>query len=292
MPAKLFRHKFQSAIADGADATLVRPQANWNGDDHDLRLGGRTVTAATDTIVTTDELSLIKYNRSSAIAVSIAAPDANNFQPGWLTFLRNIGVGLVTITPPGGTTINLGVGAKPSMSLRTAEDAVLISDGTNFDGLIRSGSLFSRPGQIPGTQLNDNAQLGNVGEFSSLTTGTIGLVTDQPTSTNFTNLGPGDWDLDGSITFSSSAASTTYINYLTGYFSINQYGPGVSAQFAVPMFGYRPFLYVGSITKALPTTRVLVPAGSSSAVFVAAQAGFAAGGLINFVGSVSARRVR
>ena len=158
MVAKIIRHKFQSAVADGADTTLVRPSA-WNGDAHDLRLGGRMVTAATDTIVTTDELSLIKYNRSSAITASIAAPDANNFVNGWLTFLRNIGAGLVTITPPGPVSIaaspmpttNRGVASRavtsaelPSVSITTASSDRWPGPPTAGHAGCRSGSPNGR----------------------------------------------------------------------------------------------------------------------------------------------------
>jgi hypothetical protein len=293
MVAKIFKHKFQSAIADGADATLVRPQANWNLDDHDWRFGSRTVTAATDAIVNADEMSLIKYNRSSAIAVSIASPDANNFVPGWLTFVRNIGVGLVTITAAGTAVFNRGLDSSSFLYLRQGEDAFIISDGTNYDAIVRSGSLFNRRGQIPGTTGNDNAATGNVGNTLSASNGPFGLTSNVITSTNAFSLGPGDWDCDATMSFSTVSGNepNTYVDYITGFFNLDTYGQGYGQQqFAVPLFHSQPFLFINSLGFVLPTARVLVPVGATSGVFMAAQAGFA--GPLQFTWYASYRRVR
>jgi hypothetical protein len=293
MAVKSFKHKFQSGIADGADATLVRPQANWNLDDHDWRFGGRTVTAATDVIVNADEMSLIKYNRASAIAVSVASPDANNFVPGWLTLVRNVGVGLVTLTSAGTTLFIRGLDSSNYLYLHQGEDAILISDGTNFDAIVRSGSLFNRRGQIPGTTTTDFAAAGNVGQSFGNNGGPYGLTSQTGTSVNLFTLGPGDWDIDGSMWFSTVSGNepNTYIDYVTGYFSLDSYGqPSGPPQFAMPLFHNRPFLYLSLIVKALPTARVLVPVGATSGVFIAATAGFV--GVLQFSFSATARRVR
>ncbi|PWT90377.1 MAG: hypothetical protein C5B54_07290 [Acidobacteria bacterium] len=99
------RHKFHSMVADGADATLVRP-SNWN-DDHDLWLGHRSVTAAGDTITHDDHLSLIEYNNAGGVNVSIAPPNPPTAMPlGWFVRLRNIGMGVVILTGTGGANVN------------------------------------------------------------------------------------------------------------------------------------------------------------------------------------------
>lgn len=133
MTAKSLKHKFQSVVVDAGTAGEISPN-DWN-DDHDLRLGGRTVTAATDTIVTGDELSLIKYNSASAIAVALAAPGGANFPSGWTTFLRNAGAGAVTITVTGATVNGAG-----TLVLNSGNGATLFSDGTNYDAIVSAVS--------------------------------------------------------------------------------------------------------------------------------------------------------
>lgn len=129
MTAKSLKHKFQSAVVDAGTAGEISPN-DWN-DDHDLRLGGRTVTITTDTIVTGDELSLIKYNNATGVAVALAAPGGANFPAGWTTFLRNAGAGAVTITVTG-ATVNGG----STLILNTGNGATLFSDGTNYDAIV------------------------------------------------------------------------------------------------------------------------------------------------------------
>jgi len=103
--AKSIKHKFQSSVTDGTDATLVRP-SNWN-DDHDFWLGFRAVTSTTDTIVHADHFSLITYNNGSGVAVTLPAPSGGNMPLGWKVTLRNINSsGNVSFTLTGGATIN------------------------------------------------------------------------------------------------------------------------------------------------------------------------------------------
>src|SRR5215510_5082331 len=120
--AKSLKHRFVSGVADGADATLMRP-SNWN-DDHDFWLGIRSVTGTTDTIVNTDALSLVTYNQAGAVAVSIGqAGTGGNFPSGWVVYIRNRGLGTVTITP---TTSTINEAA--TFALQQNDYAVLISD--------------------------------------------------------------------------------------------------------------------------------------------------------------------
>jgi len=133
MTAKSLRHKFISAIADGADATLVRPQANWN-DEHNLWLGGRSVTGTTDTLADSDHLSLVKYTNAGSIAVTLPQAGASSqFIAGWTAFIRNVGTGDVTITPTTST-----INAASTLLLHAGQGALLFSDGTNYDAIINA----------------------------------------------------------------------------------------------------------------------------------------------------------
>lgn len=102
---KSLRHKFVSGIADGADATVARP-SNWN-DDHDLWLGARGYGGPTaDAITNADHLSWVIYYGTNDYAAQIGPPTSSNFPLGWTTTLKNIGTGIVTLTPTGGATFN------------------------------------------------------------------------------------------------------------------------------------------------------------------------------------------
>jgi hypothetical protein len=292
MVAKLIRHKFQSAVADGTDATKVRP-SNWNGDAHDWRLGGRTYSTAggTDTIVAADEQSLIRYNCTSTPAVQITGA----LPSGWMTFIRNVGPATAVVAPISGQ-INPGSGYVANFILRVGEDAIIISDGTNYDAIVRSGSIFSRAGQIPGITTGTNASVGNVGEYFSNSTAAIGLSpSDTGTSTNLLTLTAGDWDLDGNVTFlvgTPGQESNCYINYVLAWITLgsglNLTIPGTQTVWVG--YGNRPFIYVASIVLPLPTVRLKISSGSAT-VFIGAQAGYT-GNNVRFSCQMTARRNR
>lgn len=127
MPKSLV-HKFVSAVADGADATVVRP-SNWNA-DHNFWLGTRAVTTTSDTIAHSDHLSLVTYNNASAIAVSLPAPASGNMPLGWKTTLKNIGAGVATVTGTGGATIQISGTANASYALNSGDALEILSIGT------------------------------------------------------------------------------------------------------------------------------------------------------------------
>jgi hypothetical protein len=132
---KTLTHAFVSAVADGTDATLVRP-SNWNA-DHNLWYGYRTVTTTTDTVANSDHLSLVTYNSGVAVAVSLPAPAGGNMPSGWKTTLRNIASGVVTISGTGGATIN----GLASITLNIRDTVELFSVGTvAYFGILTRGS--------------------------------------------------------------------------------------------------------------------------------------------------------
>src|SRR5262245_47181377 len=100
MVAKSILHKFVSAIPNDANTGLVRTLANWN-DDHDMWMAKRTITTGTDTMLVDDNLGLVQYNNAGGVSVTLPI-----FTSGWVTFVRNLGAGNVTIDPSGANTIN------------------------------------------------------------------------------------------------------------------------------------------------------------------------------------------
>jgi hypothetical protein len=147
VPAKSLKHKFQSAVADGADSTVVRP-SDWN-QDHDLWYGRRDVTAATDTLTNADHLSLVTY--LNTCTVSLPAPASGNMPSGWSTRLRNIGGTTVTITinGTGGATINgaasFALGSGRTLELQSNNTAAYIGI------LTTSGSGYTSSATTPGS---------------------------------------------------------------------------------------------------------------------------------------------
>ena len=130
MTAKSLKHKFASAVADGADPTLVRP-SNWN-DDHNFYLGINAQTNTSYTIADTDAWTLITYNNAAAVAVTLPQAGASaQFASGHVTFHRNLGAGAVTVTPTTST-----INGNSSLVLLTGHHALIHSDGTNYFALI------------------------------------------------------------------------------------------------------------------------------------------------------------
>jgi len=131
MTAKSLKHKFVSGIADGADTSVVRP-SNWN-DTHDHYLDVNAQTGNYG-IAASDSGALITFKSSAAVAVTL--PQASNsaitpgtlgFFNGWFCFVRNLGVGLVTITPSTST-----IDGFASITLPTGHGGLIVSDGTNY----------------------------------------------------------------------------------------------------------------------------------------------------------------
>src|SRR2546428_819224 len=142
MTAKSLKHKFASAVADGADPTVVRP-SNWN-DDHNFYLGINAQTNTSYTIADTDAWTLITYNNAAAVAVTLPQAGASaQFTSGHVTFHRNLGAGVVTVTPTTST-----INSTSSLILNQGQNAIIISDGANYFALV-SGDVTSPTNWTP-----------------------------------------------------------------------------------------------------------------------------------------------
>lgn len=88
----------------------------------------RTVSGTSDTIANTDHGCAITYSNASAIAASLAQAGASSqFLDGWRTWVKNTGVGTLTITPATST-----INGKTTLQLPTNFGAMIWSDGTNY----------------------------------------------------------------------------------------------------------------------------------------------------------------
>jgi hypothetical protein len=97
-------------------------------EDMDGVRGTRTVTSTSDVLSNNDLGYVVTYSNASAVAVSLAqAAVSNLFMDGWSTWVQNLGVGTVTITPAT-STINTAA----TLALATGMGAFIWSDGTNY----------------------------------------------------------------------------------------------------------------------------------------------------------------
>lgn len=286
MTAKSITHKFVSGVSDGGDTTLVRP-SNWN-DDHNWFLGRRTITGATDTIANADALCQLLYNRSSAIAVTLNQPTGGNFPNGWMTYVRNIGAGTVTITPTS-ATINQG----SSLAVLQYESAIIISDGTNFDASLIGRPIRDYTGQLPATATNDSASAGNLGQeiIASLPNGSAsGLPNNTGVSIVTLALTAGDWDASGVLHI--KGPSSTVVNYvgatISTVLSASPTGDDVFSTYQ-SLGGSAPFSVVSTISVRTGPGRISL--SGSTNVYLNAQVGFATS-TPSAYGTIRARRVR
>jgi len=221
MPKSL-THGFVSALTDGTDATLVRP-SNWNA-DHNLWLGYRTVTGTTDTIANADHLTLITYNNVGAIAVSLPAPTTGppaTMPSGWVTTLRNISAGVVTVTGGGGATINIAGIANASYALNQGDTLEIRSQGTPayFGVLTRSPSLILQPGVTNTITVGYTFTPNNLGNIATPFTPNPALGNYQYGTNNgaFTfNAPANDCAMDILITNSATAGAITFSGFTVG----------------------------------------------------------------------------
>lgn len=84
----------------------------------------------TYTFLASDKLTFVTTSNAATIAGTLPQATTSGFGLGFVTFVKNIGAGTLTITP---TTSTVGTGT--ALVLRTNEWAILWSDGTNYDAI-------------------------------------------------------------------------------------------------------------------------------------------------------------
>jgi hypothetical protein len=207
---KALLHPFVSGKADGSDASLVRATA-WNA-DHKFFLGGRTVTAAADTSVDTDDWCLVQYDRAGgACVVTLGTPDSTHFIPGWVSFHRVVGPGTVTLTAPAGRTIN----GAASLVMVTGQHCILHSDGTNYfaqvGGITTVGGVFGALTLGQGLQVNTGSGL--ISQDPSFIPGFVsGLHLTAVGGSNTFTISPGAAVSDDGTTLMRLSSTYTKVN--------------------------------------------------------------------------------
>ena len=119
-------------------------------------------TGTTYTFLIGDYGKLVTFSNGSAIAVAL--PVATSFTP-WNVYVRNLGVGTVTITPTTST-----INGAATLVLATGQAAWIVSDGTNYQTWI-NGTVVTLGGTATLTQdAVTNAVLSNTSTGTSAIT--------------------------------------------------------------------------------------------------------------------------
>lgn len=173
--------------------------------------------------------------------------------------------------------------------------ALIIADTTG--ALSRSGN-----GGIPiqGTNTNDNASAGNVGEFisSNIASGSaVSLTTGVAADVTSISLTAGDWDVEGLVGYVTTG--TTSLTVAASYVGSQSNNLPTPPNNTSPMGGggmnfLRMAAFVpGSTVNAfqLPTGKVRVSVNTTTSIFLGAFAAFSASTLSAY-GHIGARRVR
>lgn len=104
-----------SNFAIGTDGKLKTSQP-WN-----------KTTSTSETITAAYAGSIVSFNNASAVAATIAQANSAGFTAGFAVFVKNIGAGMVTITPSTSTIDGLS-----ALKLPTGASGWIVSDGTNY----------------------------------------------------------------------------------------------------------------------------------------------------------------
>ena len=142
-------HSYQCTITEsgsGGGTGIVGPN-EWNN-AHQLYFDLNAQTGTTYTIAATDIGALVTLNNASAVAVTLPVAAAGTasigsslgFYKGWFCYVKNVGAGLVTITPTTST-----INGKTTLVLSTGQSAFIDSDGVNYTAITEAGIAIRTP---------------------------------------------------------------------------------------------------------------------------------------------------
>lgn len=140
-------------------------------------------------------------------------------------------------------------------------------------------------GQLPATATNDNALVGNVGEFVQSTVligSAVALTTNVPANVTSISLTAGDWDVRGLVAFGSTATGLS--GCISGISTVSATLPSVTAG----AYTYIPGALAGMI---LPSGPARISIASTTTVYLIAYSVFT-GGTQSAYGGIYARRAR
>ncbi|WP_175978922.1 hypothetical protein [Burkholderia sp. BCC1047] len=308
-----------TVLANSLGATAAPtavPIPSCSGTNNALRwTSGAGFTCAGSVALTTSALNQFAATTSAQLAAVISDETGSgslvfNTAPtlaGTVTVTGSTGTALqvttsgsshaaqITDTGSGGATLTLvGNGATtPAKTLRVANGCFQIINNAYSQALATmcedgnltvTGALVpSSTGGIVGTTTNNNASAGSVGEYQAVTGSATALTSGAYTDIAALTLSAGDWDVEGSVGFANSGATTNA--FVGGLSTVANTNPN-----STPGVGFTVSNAAGSSTY-LPTPVVRFSLASSTTVRLGAQANFT-GGTVTGTGMIRARRVR
>jgi hypothetical protein len=114
----------------------------------EMKLGRNAQTGTSYPVQDSDRATTVTFSNAAAIAVTLPQAGASStFIDGWWCWLKNIGTGVITVTPTTST-----IDSATIMVMPPGSSALLFSNGTNYQ-LLNSGSLTTNNYFIsPGSQ--------------------------------------------------------------------------------------------------------------------------------------------
>lgn len=142
------------------------------------------------------------------------------------------------------------------------------------------------PGQVVGTSTNDDAVAGNVGEyvFSTVAANFVTLTNNTAATCTSINLTAGDWDVEGIVDYTLSAASTTA--FQSGSSDTDATFDAQDSYAQIPLITTLLSSIYGAV---IPVQRYSLSAPAT--VYLIAKSSFSAG-TVKAGGTIRARRVR
>lgn len=164
----------------------------------------------------------------------------------------------------------------------------ILGSGNPSFRAVASSDLAPVAGQFPGTNTNDNAAAGHVGEYvvgTVLQASAVSLVSNTPQNVVSIALSAGDWDVSLAAYFIPSSGAA--VSLAAGYIST----ASATANMVAGFFGQMSNLTGNSfiVSTSVPKKRFSLASGET--IFFVADAIFT-GGTVTAFGEISARRVR
>jgi len=157
---------------------------------------GQVITATSYTISGDDCDRTLVFTSNNPIAVTLPAPGTvGDFYENFVTTLFASGSGNITITP---SPYSVGFALTP---LINGQATAAVAAGFTREILLGTDGNWYAPGggyvtgQIPGTQTNDNAAAGNVGELQTNQANTVSMTSGISNTVVSVGLTAGDWDV-------------------------------------------------------------------------------------------------
>jgi hypothetical protein len=273
--AKLAAEAAQAGVAADAGAAVAAAAAASVSE---------TNAAASETAAATSETNAATAE-TAAEAAQAAAESARDDAEAALDSFDDIYLGPKASDP---TLDNDGDAlAEGQLYWNTTADELRVYDGAAW--VAYSAGTGLTPGQLPGTDTNDDASAGNVGEIieSEILAGSaVALTTNTPVDVTSISLTAGDWDVWGNVTTANNGTTITALVAAINTVSATQpTAPGKGARTSVSGIST-------SGNCAFPAGKMRLSLASTTTVYLIGQSTFTGGTSNSAYGYIGARRVR